>query len=161
MGPMFSFFSNINYRKPNSFLLTRKLGRYCSLDSETSQYLTRSREPVGLIFQFKSIQSLGYPPQNCGSRLQGRGSQTFLVTEPFHIIYKVAEPFLNSSKTKSSYSNQQSCLCIQFQFNIASKICKIQKNIYQRQQKRKYWKNMFFHSYIYLTKQFICLLTVR
>ena len=39
----------------------------------------------------------------------GRGSQTFLVTEPFHIISKLAEPLLNSNKNKGkfSYTNKQ------------------------------------------------------
>ena len=38
-----------------------------------------------------------------------RGSQTFLVTEPFHIIPKVADPLFNSNENKGkfSYSYQQ------------------------------------------------------
>ena len=41
--------------------------------------------------------------------LYSRVSQTFLVTEPFHIISKLAEPLLNSNKNKGKflYSNQQ------------------------------------------------------
>ena len=49
-----------------------------------------------------------------------RGSQTFLVTEPFHIISKVVEPLFNSNENKGklSYSYQQLPLLALFQLRI-------------------------------------------